>query len=86
MRGLAAVVAAPSLLQLTAAQALATGVAYWRWIERVAALIPEPLSDSLQATLTVVEVWLVAPVGAVKLMVGADAINVEDRATVEGGG
>ncbi len=59
------------MLQLTAAQALATGVAFWRWIERVAALIPEPLSDSLQATLTVVEVWLVAPVGAVKLMVGA---------------
>ncbi len=52
-------------------QALATGAPDCRWTERVAALTPEPLSDSLQATLTLVELWLVAPVGDVKVTTGA---------------
>ena len=71
LRGEAAVVAVPSVAKLAPEQELATGVAFCRWIERVAALMPEPVSDSVQVTVTDVEFWLVAPVGAVKAIVGA---------------
>ena len=42
-------------------------------MERVAALMPEPVSVLVQVTPTLVELWLVAPVGLVKLIVGAVA-------------
>ena len=59
-------------LQLTAAQALATGVAFWRWIERVARVDPRAAVGLAPGDVDRwSRVWLVAPVGAVKLMVGA---------------
>lgn len=77
MRGLALVVAAPSPLQVTALHALLTGVAIWRWTERVAALRPDPPSDSVHVTDTEVEAWLVLPIGFVIVTVGAMLSSVK---------
>ena len=71
VRGDAVAVAAPLVTNVVVEQELATGAPDWRWIERVAALIPEPVSDSVQVTVTDVEFWLVAPSGAVMAIVGA---------------
>ena len=68
-----------SLDQLTAVQALPTGVACWRWTERLAALMPEPVSVSVQVTLTEVLAWVVLPSGAVIVTVGA-VVSTRHRA------
>ncbi len=73
LRGLAAVVAAPLLVKVVAEHEPLTGAPDWRWIERVDVLRPEPVSDSVQVTLTDVELWVVAPTGLVKVIVGAEA-------------
>ena len=58
MRGEAPVVATPSFAQVVLVQELETGAPDWRWTKRLAALTPEPLSDSVQDTVTLVEFWV----------------------------
>ena len=65
-------VADPSLVKVVVEQEFATGAPDWRWTERVAALTPEPVSDSVQVTLTLVELCVVAPAdGMLIVTVGA---------------
>ena len=71
-RGDAVDVADPSLANVVVEQEFVTGTPDWRWTERVAAFTPEPVSDSVQVTETLVEPCVVAPAeGMLIVTVGA---------------
>ena len=71
MRGDPVAVARPSFEKEALAQEPAIGAPDCRWIERVAALIPVPRSNSVQETVTLVVLCVDVPTGTVKVSAGA---------------